>query len=308
MTYQCLDCNRIFTSIGAIQSHSRAKGHGIPECGLCDRIFVDEHALDQHREAVHVFCTPCNRSFRTSAAYQQHLANSSAHQFDSDTKTVTNSSESDVSEAETYCYSCNRSFVSNSALNNHLSYSSAHNWCFVCSRDFASEQALAQHNASPAHKGKSYKCLFCDNMFKTPSSIAMHIESGCHRINRHQVTAAAHKLGIIPQISIPRRIEGLSKQPQLVNWFANENSFNGYSYECYLCHSTFKTLDRLNQHLNSPTHDESEFHCPHCGSEFQLISGLVQHIESESCGIARFQHVAKHFESLTQSFTRLLKL
>lgn len=168
--------------------------------------------------------------------------------------------------------------------------------------------SLNQHNASPAHKGKSYKCPFCDNMFKTPSSIAMHIESGCHRINRHQVTAAAHNLGIIPQISIPRRIEGLSKQPQLVNWFANENSFNGYSYECYLCHSTFKTLDRLNQHLNSPTHDESEFRCPHCGSEFQLISGLVQHIESESCGIARFQHVAKHFESLTQSFTRLLKL
>jgi hypothetical protein len=135
----------------------------------------------------------------------------------------------------------------------------------------------------------------------------MHIESGCHRINRHQVTAAVQKLNIIPQISL-RRIEGSVKPPtRLITYSANECAFNGRDYECYLCHNTFKTLDRLNQHLNSPAHDELEFQCPHCRSEFKLISGLVQHIESESCGIARFKEVTKHFETLTDSFSRLLK-
>ena len=118
----------------------------------------------------------------------------------------------------------------------------------------------------------------------------MHVESGCHHINRHQVTAFAHQ--IVPEISLNRRIEGPSNPPRLVSWSTNENAFNGSAYECYLCHNTFKTLDRLNQHLQSPTHDESEFRCPHCKSEFQLISGLFQHIESESCGIARFHNVA----------------
>jgi len=166
---------------------------------------------------------------------------------------------------------------------------------------------MNQHNASPVHNGKTFKCPFCIQMFKTPSSIAMHIESGCHRITRHQVTAAVHQLKIIPQISLNHRIQGPSNPARQVSLSANENAFNGYAYECYLCHSTFKTLDRLNQHLQSPTHDESEFRCPHCHSEFKLISGLVQHIESESCGIARFQDVTRHFDSLTERFSRLLK-
>ena len=168
--------------------------------------------------------------------------------------------------------------------------------------------AVNQHNASPVHKGRTFKCPFCTQMFKTPSSIAMHIESGCHRISRRQVTAAVHQLKIVPEISINRRIEGSSSNAaRLVSWSANEAAFNGSAYECYLCHNTFRTLDRLNQHLQSPTHDESEFRCPHCRSEFQLISGLVQHIESESCGMARFRDVTSHFDSLTEKFSRLLK-
>jgi len=184
-----------------------------------------------------------------------------------------------------------------------------HNWCFICSRDFSSQYALAQHNASPAHGGRVLNCPFCSNLFKTPSAIAMHVESGCHNINRHQVTAAVHGMNIVPQISIPHCIEGpRASAPRLISYSANELAFNGCAYECYLCHRTFKTLDGLNQHLNSPTHDATEFQCPHCNSQFQLISGLTQHIESESCGVARFREVTRHFETLTDRFSRLLVL
>lgn len=45
MSYECLDCNRTFSSILGAQSHSRAKGHSLPECKECERIFVNENAL-----------------------------------------------------------------------------------------------------------------------------------------------------------------------------------------------------------------------------------------------------------------------
>ncbi len=135
----------------------------------------------------------------------------------------------------------------------------------------------------------------------------MHIESGCHGITRHQLTYAVHhKLKVAPLISVGRRIEGASQPRRLIQYSANERSFNGSAYECYLCHDTFKTLDRLNQHFNSPVHDDTEFRCPQCRKEFKVISGLVQHIESGSCGIARFKEVTRHFENLTHQFRRML--
>jgi len=198
--------------------------------------------------------------------------------------------------------------VDKAALNQHLVFNPIHNWCFVCSRDFSSPQALAQHNSSSAHKDRIYKCPFCNNLFKAPSAIAMHVESGCHKITRHQVTDAIHKLKIVPLISVNRRIEEAGRPRRLITYSANHRSFNGSAYECYLCHNTFKTLDRLNQHLNSPAHDDTEFQCPHCKTKFKLISGLIQHIESEACGIARFKEVTRHFESLANQFRRMLTL
>jgi hypothetical protein len=208
-------------------------------------------------------------------------------------------------------------------LNNFL-----HNWCFPCSRDFATVQALNQvgqptptmtrlltsihqHCLSPAHnEEKNFDCLFCDRAFKTPSAVAMDVESGCHKITRHQVTAAVHKLKIVPTISVSRRLEGPILPPAvIVTYSATQLAFNGSAYECYLCHRTYATLGRLNAHLNSPAHDADEFKCPNskCKSEFKLISGLIQHIESGSCGLAKFKTVQSQFEKLTEQLSRTLK-
>jgi hypothetical protein len=35
----------------------------------------------------------------------------------------------------------------------------------------------------------------------------------------------------------------------------NEQSWNGYAYECYLCDREFRRLSSLNQHVNSPTRE-----------------------------------------------------
>jgi hypothetical protein len=197
---------------------------------------------------------------------------------------------------------------------------SKHNWCFTCSRDFATAQALNQvrqptptmarlltplhkHLLSPGHsKEKNFDCLICDRAFKTPSAVAMHIESGCHNITRHQVTAFVHELKVVPTTSVSRRLKGPILPSAAIMTSATQLAFNGYAYECYLCHHTFMTLERLNAHLNSPAHDADEFKClnPACKTEFKLISGLIQHIESGSCGLVKFNLIPgliQHSES-----------
>lgn len=74
---------------------------------------------------------------------------------------------------------------------------------------------------------------------------------------------------------------------------ATERSWNGYGYECYLCHREFGSLTGLNQHLKSPAHEQNLYKCPNraCGREYKLLSGLVQHFESESCGVMKFSVV-----------------
>ncbi|KAF8995166.1 hypothetical protein BDQ17DRAFT_1430542 [Cyathus striatus] len=205
------------------------------------------------------------------------------------------------------CPKCGMYFSSEWLVNCHLA--EYHHWCFMCSRGFSSANALQNHCNSSIHSNRTFDCPFCNRVFTAPSAIAQHIESGCHKINRHQVTAAVHALKIIPQISVQKRITGrISPPTKLFTYTATKKSFNGKEYECFLCHRTFRSLDALNRHLNSPAHDADEFKCPGCKKKFKLISGLVQHIESGSCGVAKFKAVANHFDSLTANFSRMLKM
>lgn len=152
----------------------------------------------------------------------------------------------------------------------------------------------------------------CDKKFAIPSAIAFHIESGCHGVNRYQVTAAVHSLEAAGTISLTKRIEGrgISATRAITHNSATEMAFNGTAYECYFCHKTFRTLDSLNAHLSSPAHDADEFCCPNkkCNRRYKLVSGLIQHIETEVCGLARFQEVEDFAEVLSTQFAGLLTI
>jgi Zn finger protein HypA/HybF involved in hydrogenase expression len=214
--------------------------------------------------------------------------------------------DSDSVDDDPYCNGCERQFIDMAALNQHLFASPKHNWCFDCSRDFTSETALSNHQNSLAHRGRDFKCPFCQGMFKSPSGIALHIESGCHKFTRHHVTAAVQAMDIVPNIAI-KRITGPMCPPTVRTYIATEASFNGSAYQCYLCAKLFRTLSALNGHLNSPAHDDDEFRCPKCKAEFKLISGFTQHLESRSCGLAETTQIDNYFNDLTTQFSRLLK-
>jgi DNA-directed RNA polymerase subunit RPC12/RpoP len=137
--------------------------------------------------------------------------------------------------------------------------------------------------------------------------MALHVESGCHKISRHHVTAAVHTLNIVPNITT-KRITGPMRPPTLYTYIATKASFNGSAYECFICHKSFRTLAGLNGHLNSPAHDDDEFRCPKCKTGFKLISGFIQHLESRSCGLAKTTQIDNYFKKLTGRFSRLLTL
>jgi len=82
------------------------------------------------------------------------------------------------------------------------------------------------------------------------------------------------------------------------------NLTSGYGYcTCIEC-SELKTLERLNQHLQSPRHEDKIYRCPKsdCRTEFVTLSGLCQHVEGGSCGVRMFKRVRDVMESLTRVF------
>jgi len=255
--------------------------------------------------------------FRSSTTLGNHMRDMHS---DSDDDSDDDSESSEEEEDVAYCKICNQGFR-NSSLAQHLANSSRHNWCFICSKDFSSANGLSNHlssqihrpRKSKVHRPRDMKCPLCSNKFKMTSSIAQHIECGaCHQsINRHTVTQAVHALGIVPTISINRRITGGSTPAsRTITYSATERAFNAKLkvYECYLCRKTFKSLNGLNSHLNSAAHDSKQFKCPKCQKQYTLISGLVQHIESEACGIAKFERVREQMLGITNSFQRMLTM
>jgi len=163
-----------------------------------------------------------------------------------------------------------------------------------------------QHANSRVHQARDIGSPICNKKFKVPSAIALHIESGaCHNITRHQVTKAVQSLKIAATISLSHRIEYPSGSAH-ISYTASDKAWNGYAYECYLCHRNFNTLVSLDSHLASPVHDADEFGCPKGKRRYKLVSGLIQHIESEVCGIARFQQVQDFAQDLSDQFKRLL--
>jgi len=92
-----------------------------------------------------------------------------------------------------------------------------------------------------------------------------------------------------------------------VTYIASAAAWNGSAYECYLCHSGFRTLVSLNRHLASPRHQAKVYLCPltSCRKEFSTLSALCQHIESERCGVGKFRQVQNAMDSIVGRMGRL---
>ena len=139
----------------------------------------------------------------------------------------------------------------------------------------------------------------CRKSFATYADLAQHLESGAcaSRVNRAMINSIAVKMDEGRVITNASRLlcgpQSYVSRPLIMQSYATERSYNGWAYECILCRKEFQTLARLNQHLDSPAHDDQIYQCPTryggCGVDFKVLSALMQHCESGACNIHQYQ-------------------
>ncbi|TGO48685.1 hypothetical protein BOTNAR_0464g00020 [Botryotinia narcissicola] len=212
------------------------------------------------------YCDPCDRYFNSENSYNQHVENSSAHH---NFEPSDDGYSSSNAEPEFECSGCDSWFWSSVARENHHVSQHGHRYWIPNEMSSLSTQ------------------------YPTVSALIVHLESGrCPSgSNRERINAAIRCLDKNHVITTPLMEYSY---PSFTN-IATERSWNGFYYECSMCHRGFNTLQGLNGHLRSPVHDQRMYRCPgpSCGREFIVLSGLVQHVESESCGVMRFANVQK---------------
>lgn len=246
------------------------------------------------------------------------------------------------------CWDCGKYFRSGwGAVNNHQSSTSCaecrscydkfdsprdrleheildHAYCGDCDRDFRNVNNARMHLHSKAHGAESIKCPLCNKRYTTATGVVSHLEAGACPNAQHLSRDALYRFVCSrdPHGIISKRLIGWHGEPQ---YEATDRAWNGYGYECYLCHREFNRLHSLNQHLNSPARmlpcpqvlsslspspsekspsltarrpascpdQQAYYHCPKssCRSEFRTLASFINHLESESCGYMRFSEV-----------------
>lgn len=261
-------------------------------CRQHDRDFKSEPGLHTHyRQSLdHHFCFECEEDFDDEDELWDHSV-----------------------EDHHACWDCHELFDSYSDLQQHDQ--EEHDYCTPCGRDFQDGHSLQQHLNSKLHRPSTIMCPGpkCNKSFISPAALTHHLESGACRsgMTRKKLNGLVVRADKNNYITNPSRLiggpPGEYEPPMSASAWATELSWNGMEYECFLCHSTFKTLDRLNQHLQSPRHDQKIYKCPKpdCGVEFVTLSALCQHVESGSCGVRMFRQVQNAMESLTRGFNAI---
>ncbi|OAG15212.1 zinc finger protein [Alternaria alternata] len=241
------------------------------ECETCDRELGSQHAAIQHMDAL-------DHWFLTRRSAEQHM--------------------DDTGHWEPQ-FECEHM----SALDHYKQYH-----CRDCAKSFRNENALRMHLNSSTHRGRNVARPFCKTALTSASGLSHHLESGsCPRAGNSN-----HRT--IFQAISQRDCGGLVTNKLLTypdsgtQNIATGATWNGFNYECYLCHREFRNLQGLNQHLSSPAHSEKLYHCPNrdCTGQFVRLASLFNHLESESCNFVRFERVQKHVHDFITGRQKLI--
>lgn len=254
-------------------------------CGDCGRSFTSLQARQQHMNALghrspEYECDTCDRYFDSWEDAAQHM-NMQGHWGDQFLRSTEVSCEfcfdffDDIEQHEVDC----------------------HCYCRPCDRHFLNSNNISQHLKSRVHLGANLSCPFCRKAYTVATGIAHHLESGaCPNapVDRQLLYRAIARYD--------ERGQFTNKHVQQVTYAVTDRAYNSLinAWECYLCHRAFNLRSSLNQHLNSPAHQQALYHCPstRCGREFSTAGGLFNHLESETCGAMRFDDVQRHAQAM----------
>ncbi|CAN9431163.1 unnamed protein product [Alternaria alternata] len=247
------------------------------ECETCDREFGSQQAAIQHMDALDHWgprfgCDACDREFFTQRSAEQHM-DDTGHW-----------------EPQFECETCDKRFHTQRSVQQHMDDTG--HWepqfeCETCDRSFRSESSANQHMSALDHY-KQYHCRDCAKSFRNENELRMAISQ------RDRGGLITNKL--------------LTYSDSDTQNIATGATWNGFNYECYLCHREFRDLQRLNQHLSSPVHSEKLYHCPNrnCTGQFVRLASLFNHLESESCNFVRFEKVQKHVHDFITGRQKLI--
>ncbi|KZT67387.1 hypothetical protein DAEQUDRAFT_746186 [Daedalea quercina L-15889] len=318
----------------------------VSDCVRCERRFKDSEALAEHLRAsqAHHICGTCVVDFPLRANLVQHYLFSPAHNYCKQCDTHHASPPALIRHfeaAHNQCLLCGLCFATVKDLGEHYHHThwtciecrhvcgtpvafdehcrESHWYCTDCKRVFTDEEGLRTHLESSFHTGRKVQCpgVKCTKVFPSGAALIQHLESGgCRsKMTRHEVNRLAVQMDVENVITNPARLltgPGGSVPPKVTTSWATERSRNPVSgqYECCVCRAGFKMLKDLNNHLQSPVHDERVYRCPKgwqgCETEFRTLSALCQHVESGSCGVHKFNStIQKYVGSLADGMKRL---
>ncbi|KAK2741961.1 hypothetical protein CKAH01_01388 [Colletotrichum kahawae] len=229
-------------------------------------------------------CGTCNREFWAGWRARDQHCNATGH-----------------SPPRFECYSCDDYFVDSEDKQEHEAEEHLH--CGPCDRDFTSWNAIQQHLNSRVHGASGIPCPFCGVERASATGLVHHLERGsCPEapLNRDALYLAVRRRD--PNGVISKKLLEFHGSP---TYSATKNSYNYRldAYQCYICGNSYGKLNSLNQHLNSPVHQQSLYHCPNrrCGREFTTLAAAMNHLESESCGFMRFEAVQQNVGRILDS-------
>ncbi|KAI0341149.1 hypothetical protein BDW22DRAFT_1421202 [Trametopsis cervina] len=296
MSHYCETCDRWFTKFSGLQQHlNTSVQHRVYSCDDCDEEFSTEDDLTDHyiESDEHAYCWHCDEHF----------------DYDED---LTSHYESE----HYYCADCEKVFGSAQGLDDHERAVHEVQWyCDSCDRVFNTEHGLNMHlNTSATHNPRTRQCpgKRCNKSFVSHADLLLHLESGACRsgMTRQHVNTLAVRYDRDNVITDPSHLLGYYDEPEVVETWATVEAWNGYAYECYLCHKTFRALSALNNHLGSPAHADKIYRCPEqfngCDTHFKTLSALLHHVERSECGVTRFRkRMAGGLDDIMQGMRRL---
>ncbi|EJD40342.1 hypothetical protein AURDEDRAFT_139010 [Auricularia subglabra TFB-10046 SS5] len=255
-------------------------------------------------------CQVCDRFFNSQSAFWQHCDNSARHRCQVCTFHYTDFNDEDehMLQQHVQCGVCGLWVFNQDDMHGHNSASHADRYCVDCRRMFMAPSNYNAHRNSLIHTPKGIPCPHrargCNAMFVSHSAMTLHLESGhcVSGMTRADVNQRVLELDRGRVITDPSR---LLTNGARATYQATDRAFNGHAWECYLCHAQMRSVQALNNHLNSPRHEEKIYlcvnHCPQpqCKQRFVTLSGLMQHIESDRCGVQRFRVVQIAISQLT---------
>ncbi|CAL1707706.1 unnamed protein product [Somion occarium] len=239
----------------------------MPACDRCDRWFNSEHGLWLHERdsSRHNICYDCGLDFSTKLWLKEHLVQSPRHFYCQRCNNHYNDMdelEEHYEEYHYYCRICSKVFDFQVGLHEHNRQ--VHPYCISCKRVFQTRSNLDAHMRSSVHQGRTVPCPGCRGAFVSTAALILHCESGrCPSgVTRDMVNRVVAKIDRGNVITNPSRLIGYSPSSSsrtVMDIWATEDSWNGYAYECILCHKEFRSLGALNAHLKSPAHQDKMY-------------------------------------------------